>query len=99
MLMGILAGWCEAGDRTRNTWTCGGSWTCDGETIRGYAVIVDGRVQEVIAPDTEGAITQAVTKVREVAKSFADPCVITEVAMGMQPFQVINSAQREDHKP
>lgn len=95
MLMGILAGWHEAGDKKRNTWTCGGTWIRDGEQVVGYAVIVDGRVTEVVDRADPDAITKAVGAVKAVARTYAEPVEVGRVAMpNVGQYAVIESIER-----
>lgn len=95
MLMGILAGWHEASDKGRNTWTCGGTWIRDGVKSPGYAVVVDGRVTEVVDWADPDAITKAVSAVKAVAQTYEEPVEVGRVAMpNVGPFTVIESIER-----
>lgn len=80
MLMGILRGWCEADYKNQNTWAMAGTFTAGTFTQRGYGVFVNGAVVEVCPPTAEG-MEQACAAVSKEAQKYANPRVITDVAV------------------
>ncbi|MCY1298969.1 hypothetical protein D9M68_844570 [compost metagenome] len=92
MLMGILCGWHEAGDKTRNGWASGGSWRFHGRPVKGYGVILDGRLTEVVDPRIEDAIGVATSKVIGHCREFGQPWRISAVAYAMMQAKVVDSA-------